>query len=766
MLLITLLLWTSLRLVGLSAVLAGSLESLTGREVTIRGSTHLRFGRRPGLRVEELEIGPAPGSVLRHLAADRLAVTFAWRPLLRGDFGPRELELEGVKVALESGVSTTAGPERAPPTSARSLSLERVDAKALTVEFRPGPGEPATVAELRSVSLRTAGGTGNDPSREFRAAGALEQIHFDLSGRVAQRESGTDLRAVALEGRIAGAEVGGKGTLRFRAGTPVVALQLEVRAEHLGLIGATVGREFPELGPLLASGHLTVDGDTVGVSDLKLQVGDRESAWLTLEGNVGDLRKQRDYGLHADFGFSDVRLLRPWVGDPPHIGKVVGKATLRNVKGRSDVEEFSLQGGLPGLFEVDAEGYLHDIRGVEDLDARVDLKARDLAVIGELFRLSLPAVGPVEVSGQVKGDTGKFNSQHMRVDLGETHLSGTVSGRVPAEGHPRLDATVDVPALHLGDFYLEARSAPETSGPPSPPAKRLFADHRIDFSALQKADGTLAARVEHVTGREGPLLQQLQLDATLAAGELTVKHLAFTFDGGRIAGEVALDTRATPVAATARAEAKGIRLGALMSRLGQHTSYIGNLDAQLDLSSRGDSLHAWVSGATGEAEVVGENATIEIQHAGILTRDLVQTVRREFLGFLRGRKSSRSITVNCMIAHLVIRNGVAEPQPLLLDTENSTIIGQGSVDFGAERIDLRLIPRTHRSGLLSVTPTVRVVGPLWNPAVKTEKMSLATSAARALADSATRLSGAQAAMRTLGLTAGRGSPCEAAFSSR
>ena len=63
------------------------------------------------------------------------------------------------------------------------------------------------------------------------------------------------------------------------------------------------------------------------------------------------------------------------------------------VSPRPGIEHFSLKGGRKGVFEIDAEGRFHDILGVHDLDAHVDLEARDLAVLGALFRKKLPPIG-------------------------------------------------------------------------------------------------------------------------------------------------------------------------------------------------------------------------------------------------------------------------------------------------------------------------------------------------------------------------------------
>ncbi len=738
----------TLHLVDLRGELADRLSAASGRSVTLGGEVKLRLGLLPGLKVTDVAIGPAEGSALRSARVGRIDVVLELWPLLRGEVEVHHFEFADGEAVIEPSAAAQGDAGTKPrPAKRWPLLLKGADIHNVKFEVRRDGGE-TTAVEIEAFTLSS-----DDGAQVFAvsAAGAVDQIDFDLSGRYdaspppAGAAAGA---AIEFQGQIAGAKVSGKGSVAEPDGTRSAELEVQATAPSLHTFAKAARRDLPKLGPVSASAMLKLDGDTLGVSDLDLTVGDRQQAWLELTGYAHNVTEQRGFSLKADFGVADVRALAPLVGNPPDIGKVAGKATVADLDGTPGIEAFTLEGGRADVFEIDAEGRFGDIKGVDSLDAHVELKARDLAVLGELFHRKLPPTGPVEFSGEVTARDGKLNTDHVTARLDHTQFQGSFFGHFPPDQRPRLTANVEVPVLHLDDIGIEPKhesDVPEGSESGEAGAgERLFSDTPLDLGWSESADAQLTLHLAQVDGIRGEVLDDLRLEAGLADGRLSVRHLAVDVEGGTSSVVLQMDSRASPPTFSLAGTATGMHLGQIVEQVDADKAYSGKVDAKLDLKSRGASPRAIASALDGEVTLSCGGGTIATAHAGIMTRDLFHSIRRAI------SKARSSEVLNCLIVEFAFRGGVGTAKTLVLDAEDVVIAGEGSVDLGTETLDLRLVPKPRHASPLSTAVTVRVEGPLTHPTVKIVKGSLVTSTTKAIVKNIGSVTGARLAWRKLG----------------
>ena len=77
------------------------------------------------------------------------------------------------------------------------------------------------------------------------------------------------------------------------------------------------------------------------------------------------------------------------------------------------------------------------------------------------------------------------------------------------------------------------------------------------------------------------------------------------------------------------------------------------------------------------------------------------------------------------------------------------VVGEGSIDLGAETGQLTLVPKPHTASPLSTAATVLVTGPLAAPDVNIDKTSLVISAMSAIAKKVDRVTQSRRAWRWL-----------------
>jgi hypothetical protein len=137
------------------------------------------------------------------------------------------------------------------------------------------------------------------------------------------------------------------------------------------------------------------------------------------------------------------------------------------------------------------------------------------------------------------------------------------------------------------------------------------------------------------------------------------------------------------------------------------------------------SSYPRVSGTVTPASGSGSGA-IATEHARLLTKDLSHTLRRVVGGSLPSETSNRAVI------DLELRDGVGAVKTFVIDAEHLLILGEGSIDLGAESLDLRLSPGPRKASALSTAATARLSGPFASPDISVEETSLFTSSTRAV----------------------------------
>lgn len=683
-------------------MLVAGLTTATGRVVKIEGSVELRPGLAPGLLLEGVSIGPADDSAFRKARIGHLDIVVGLWPLLQAHVEVRRLELSDATLVVDPA---SAG-DSAPASLASDLTLKRVDVSNLTVEIQQDGGRPPAVAHIQQLGLTRT-----------------EATSYSLE----------------LTSSLEGGTVTGEGTLDLAPDDRSLSATLHADIPHLQALSALAQTELPRVGPVKASAQLDVREDGISLSELDVQVGTHDTAWVELKGHVRDVVKRQDFALTANFGFDDVRVLAPLVRSPPHIGRIEGRANIHDSDGPTRIEEFTVEGGRPGVFELSAKGHFDDVESLHGLDATVDLKVKDLAVVGELLGRTLPRTSPVEVSGHVTAADGKLLTDHLDAKVGRTQLSGDVSGGLQSDERLLLKATVQVPELYLADLGFVGDPDPDDTQPGGPPpgtsAGSLFDNSDFDLSWIRDFDGDLTVHLGSVLGADSEALDDVRVYGHLERGHLSLRHVVADVRGGAVQGELNIDGSGTLPKFNAGVTATGLNLGEVLAELDVSGAWSGQLDGKLDFSTRGQSLRVLAANLDGELALTSGAGTISRAQAGLLTRDMLQSVRR-VVGM-----DDPSDVLNCMVIEFEANDGVASAQTLVIDSKDIVVVGEGKINLRSETLDLRLVPKPRNASLFSTAATVQVKGPLTNPAVHIEPYSLVTSTTRAIVDKIGAVSG-------------------------
>jgi AsmA-like C-terminal region/AsmA family len=670
----------------------------------------------------------------------------------------RPLSLAGLDLGFSLAIPDAAellGTARPPafelgPLTARGRLVERegrLGAEDLTVQSS-GPGE---------ARLELSG--------SIRDLVALEGVRLDLhlklldprlltpwvalplpaSGSLEADASISDADgSLGVEGRLHAQAYEGGLDLDVRGGDTDIRhskdlrLGAKLRSTSLPVLGRALGLdvELPDLGPVVVQAVIRDRAGTLGLDEIRAELGRRTGTWAHVTGEVRDALHFEGIQLEGEFAVADLGDLRPWVAAAPKdLGPLRATAQLSDRDGTLGVERFRLSGGRPGVFHVSASGAFDDLRAIDEITLQGEGQAHDLGVLGKLFGADLPALGPLTFSGQITGSHARIASKGL-ARIGETNFDGRWSASFAPEARPRIEAEIRSAHVRLADLGVEPRFDPLARGRAI--GERLRAEpwwsgmEPLPFDQLRRIDAAIDVRAERVTGREALDLRGVDLTLRLDDGDLSIRPSLRTADGGSLAAQLRADTRTPVPRLTARANVRGLDLEKWRSQLEHDTERVGIADLSLDLASSGSTRDALRTDLSGHVALLVKGGTIASATARRFVFDLTRMVLPAF-------QLRRIPQLACFRADLSLDRGLAAVDSLILRGGDITVTGQGSIDLRRERYDLTLVPEPRDPGLLSVAASVRMTGPLDDPSFTPIARTLATSAARSVLSTVRRV---------------------------
>ena len=221
-------------------------------------------------------------------------------------------------------------------------------------------------------------------------------------------------------------------------------------------------------------------------------------------------------------------------------------------------------------------------------------------------------------------------------------------------------------------------------------------------------------------------LPRLSTHLQLRDGRLRLDPLQFDVAGGTLAGAVTLDGRVSPIRAAAKLKVLKLQLAQLFPTLDRSRASIGEFNGNIDLKGQGDTVAAMLGSADGRVSLLIDG--------GEVSKLLMETVSLHLLEMLQLKVTGdEPVRIRCGIADFAVKQGVMQPDILVLDTDVSRIDGSGRIDLGQERLDLTMVPKSRKLSLVALHTPIHVQGSFAHPQASLDKGMLAMRGLGALA---------------------------------
>ena len=525
-------------------------------------------------------------------------------------------------------------------------------------------------------------------------------------------------------------------------------LSATLMANELAAVSALFDDSLPELGAVNASGTVNVDGGKLSLDDIKLALGPTDKPVIKADGAVqrdpsGKNRLQFNFDASTDEFVHTIKKTLT----PQGLGRLQGKFTVTELDGHWKVESIEADSSESDLYQLRVDATSENGEAFEQLELHTDLQIPDPARFGKQFGIDLNGYAAYQATGVLKGDEKQVSYQG-KIQVGKTHskleLTATLTG-----DRPKIQGKFVVPELYLPDIGIDQKLLTATEEPGQPgsdtPAQSqttetsstadaaqptteavssaaagaddatttpavggqyIFEREKLNFELLRDVDLDFAIEVDKIIGVDYSI-EGLDGQIRLSDGNLEIKPLRLSFEGGDMNLELELNTTDTPQFSFSIV-ADHVKLKHLFEQMQQEVPVEGHGSLHIDIKSEGHSAHEMVSALSGSIKLTLETALIPRIYVTLLSADV--------FGWVMSPTASSYVRLDCAMANFDIEQGVAKSNLLISDGPHLSIEGSSTVDLGEETIDMVLLPRQKKKVFSEMSP-VNIKGPLADPEV-------------------------------------------------
>ncbi len=544
---------------------------------------------------------------------------------------------------------------------------------------------------------------------------------FALQGRLTGSVKTLSLRDIQGRARRGSLNLTAEGAIGDLLAFRRVDLRLKGSGKDLAQAESIFGQKLPPTDDFVLEGRLTGSGRALSLHDIMGQAlrGDLN---LTVTGKIGDLHAFRHVDLRLKGAGKDLAQAETIVGQklPPTDafflqGRLTGSAGALSLQ---DVQGEARRGSL----SLEATGAIKDLPALAGMDLILKAGGKEVAEIGPLVGTNFPELGPFDVSGHLSGSAQSFSLDNLIALVDQSDFNGRA--KVEIRKRPKITLVLESSLLDM-TALLKNLETDEKEPSPAPGGSegRLFRNDPLPLDVLKQVDADVSLNAKNVRARDANF-EFGRLILSLENGDLNVDTLQATYQQTRISGNFHLYPESPPRAA-AKFLVQDFDLGGLLRELRLSEQVRSHLDIAVDVSSKGNSVHDLMAGLDGSVgAVMGE---------GYLTHylDLISLgLTRKVLHFWGEHKKGGEI--KCAVVQFDFSSGIATSRAFVFDTEAGVLTGEGDINLATEQVNFLLVPEPRFPSLMDFWTKLRVSGPIMDPKVRPDTLSLLSKGAKAL----------------------------------
>jgi hypothetical protein len=387
----------------------------------------------------------------------------------------------------------------------------------------------------------------------------------------------------------------------------------------------------------------------------------------------------------------------------PELGPLTGQVKISDSDGSLGIDSLQVETTQPELLSLKVDGSFDSFKDPSTWLLESSLTARDLQLIGVILDRKWPAIGPVQLDSEIK-KSGKSKEFNITLTVGETEVESKIDALFDTTP---MSITGNIKARKMLFWELLKK---ESDGKKKKPSKKepVFSREPIDFYWLKKVDADVSIEIESFA-KEQFLADSAEFQVKVKSGVLSISPARFVYAKGKLEMDLELDVQEHP---RLTFKAFGEHIDPRRALDIQEFKEQLNTDINIDLSfsTSGLTSHELAANSQGSIYITMQN--------GKIGAPLIDLIFWDVVGWVWHRTTDKNYyDFDCGVADYTIEEGVISTKAFILDAQNVTITGGGTIDLGGEKVEYFFLPKKKSLYVKKADP-VNIEGPLNDPEVK------------------------------------------------
>ena len=388
-----------------------------------------------------------------------------------------------------------------------------------------------------------------------------------------------------------------------------------------------------------------------------------------------------------------------------------------------------------GRTQISADGSV--ATDLKTYDVKLGLAGATLKDLHRVLGLVLPETPPYKLDGRLRHQGSEWLFDPFNGKVGDSDLRGDVVYSKGA-GRPLFRASLQSALLDFDDL------GPLIGAPPGTGAGETASPEQQAKSAEVKASSRVLPRERFNTERWGEMDADVRLTANrvrrakrlaidslsahliLKDGVMSLEPLNFGVAGGRVTSSIAIDSNTKPPAGRIKTDVQGVRLAQLFPTMKTMEGALGTVYGSAALHGRGASVADLLGTSNGRIVLAANGGRVSELLVQLLEIDLARAA------MLLGTRNQQ-VDLRCAVGNIDVKDGVATPESFIVDTTETLVKVEGSLDFSQERFALVVRGRGKGPSPFTLKSPIVLEGPLKRPSVHPKAGPIVAQAAVAAA---------------------------------
>ncbi|SNT25765.1 hypothetical protein SAMN06265795_11976 [Noviherbaspirillum humi] len=385
-----------------------------------------------------------------------------------------------------------------------------------------------------------------------------------------------------------------------------------------------------------------------------------------------------------------------------------------------------------GETTITADGTLTDPAHLSALDVNLKILGASMADLFPLSGVLLPSTPKFSTEGRVVGSVAR-DDFHLRYEnfkgkVGSSDIGGTLEYR-QRDPRPFLSGEVVSNYLNFKDLGALVSTDPrnkekKSGGVKQQPANKVLPVEPFKTDRWRKMDVDVKFSGKKIIRSEDLPIDNLSTHVKMNKGVLSLNPLNFGVAGGRLTTDLVIDGSGEPAKAKMNVAARGLQLKQLFPAVQSMRASIGQLNGDAQLSAAGNSFADLLASSNGEVKSLITQGSVSKFILEAMGLNIGSAVVAKLFG-------DRQVQLNCMAADFGVTNGLMATRSFVVDTQDATILVDGSINFAKEQLDLHIRPDSKGIRIISLRSPLHVAGTFKHPDVGIDKGIVALKAGAA-----------------------------------